>query len=171
MIDLDIVIRRARPSDLPALGRLGALLMRQHHAFDGDRFMPPGDDPEGGYSWFLGSQLREGDAAILVAERGSEIAGYVYAAIEPRSWKELRDQAGFIHDVVVDERFRRSGVATALVEAVAAWFGSRQVPRIVLWTAERNEPAHRLFARLGFRRTMVEMTRELEVVSEKGRAQ
>lgn len=163
MIRPDISIRRARESDLPALGRLGALLIRQHHEFDRDRFMAPGADPESGYAWFLGTQLREDDVAILVAERGTEIAGYVYAAIEPRSWKELRDEAGFIHDVVVDERFRRAGVATALVEAVAAWFGSRQVPRVVLWTAERNEMAQRLFARLGFRRTMIEMTRELHV--------
>lgn len=163
MVRPDIAIRRARESDLPALGRLGALVIRQHHAFDRDRFMPPGLDPEGGYSWFLGTQLREDDVAILVAEHASEIAGYVYAAIEPRSWKELRDEAGFIHDVVVDERFRRAGVATALVEAVAAWFGSRHVPRVVVWSADRNEAAQRLFARLGFRRTMIEMTRELHV--------
>jgi ribosomal protein S18 acetylase RimI-like enzyme len=31
----------------------------------------------------------------------------------------------------------------------------------VLWTAEKNDPAQRLFTRLGFRRTMIEMTREL----------
>jgi len=30
----------------------------------------------------------------------------------------------------------------------------------VLSTAEQNEPAQRLFARAGFRRTMIEMTRE-----------
>jgi ribosomal protein S18 acetylase RimI-like enzyme len=37
----------------------------------------------------------------------------------------------------------------------------RGAPRVVLGTAEQNEPAQRLFERLGFRRTMVEMTREL----------
>jgi hypothetical protein len=31
----------------------------------------------------------------------------------------------------------------------------------VLCTADRNEGAQRLFASLGFRRTMIEMTREL----------
>jgi ribosomal protein S18 acetylase RimI-like enzyme len=31
----------------------------------------------------------------------------------------------------------------------------------VLGTAQKNEAAQRLFERLGFRRTMVEMTREL----------
>jgi GNAT superfamily N-acetyltransferase len=161
MAVLDVLIRRAQESDLPSLGRLGAQLIRVHHSFDRERFMAPGSDPEGGYARFLGTQLADEDVAILVAERAGQVAGYVYAAIEPRSWKELREEAGFVHDVVVDERFRRAGIATALVEAVAAWFGSRGVPRIVLWTADRNEAAHRLFARLGFRRTMVEMTREL----------
>jgi ribosomal protein S18 acetylase RimI-like enzyme len=31
----------------------------------------------------------------------------------------------------------------------------------VLWTADRNDAAQRLFDRLGFRRTMIEVTREL----------
>jgi RimJ/RimL family protein N-acetyltransferase len=31
----------------------------------------------------------------------------------------------------------------------------------MLWTAEPNAGAQRLFERLGFRRTMVEMTKEL----------
>lgn len=158
----DGVVRPARESDLPAIGRLGALLIRTHHAFDPLRFMAPPGDPEGGYARFLGTQLARDDVVVLVAERGDEIAGYLYAAIEPRSWRELRDEAGFIHDVVVAPQFRREGIASRLVDAAAAWCAARGVPRIALWTAERNQGAQQLFARLGFRRTMIEMTRELE---------
>ena len=155
------VIRRAQAGDLPALGRLGALLLRTHHAFDRDRFMAPGDDPEGGYAWFLGTQLRNPDAVVLVAEGAGAVVGYVYSALEPQSWKELRDAAGFIHDVVVDQAERRRGVASALMEAAMAWLRERGAPRVVLGTAEQNVSAQRLFAKLGFRRTMIEMTREL----------
>lgn len=63
--DLGFTIRRATDADLPALGRLGALLMRTHYAFDRDRFMAPGDDPEDGYAWFLRTQLRESDVAMV----------------------------------------------------------------------------------------------------------
>ena len=155
-------VRSASEGDLDAIGRLGAFLLREHHAFDRQRFMAPGADPEAGYAWFLGTQLAEPDVLLLVAESdGGEVAGYLYAAVEPRSWKELRDEAGFVHDVVVDERFRGLGIATALVERAAAWFRGRGLPRVVLWTAEHNPAAQRLFARLGFRRTMIEMTREL----------
>jgi len=156
-----IAIRRATKSDLPALGKLGALLLRTHYQFDPQRFMAPGDHPEEGYAWFLGTQLREDDVVVFVAERESSIAGYVYAGLEPQSWKELREACGFIHDVVVDESGRRFGVATALMEAAINWLRERGAPRVVLGTAQKNEGAQRLFERLGFRRTMIEMTREL----------
>jgi GNAT superfamily N-acetyltransferase len=156
-----ITVRPARRDDLPALGRLGALLLRTHYGFDHDRFMAPGTDPEGGYAWFLGTQLREPDVVVLVAEREGKIVGYVYAGVEPQSWKELREACGFIHDVVVDDAGRRLGIASALVEAAADWLRDKGAPRVVLWTAEQNHGAQKLFAKLGFRRTMIEMTREL----------
>jgi ribosomal protein S18 acetylase RimI-like enzyme len=154
-------IRAAVPADLPALGRLGGHLMRMHYAFDPQRFMSPGEDPEKGYAWFLGTQLNEDNVVILVAEADGAILGYVYAGIEPQSWRELRERAGYIHDLVVEERWRRRGVATALMIQALAWLRTRDVPRVVLWTAQPNLAAQRLFDRLGFRRTMLEMTREL----------
>jgi ribosomal protein S18 acetylase RimI-like enzyme len=165
----NFTIRPATPSDLPALGRLGALLMRTHYNFDQKRFLEPGANADEGYAWFLGEQLKdEGNAVVLVAEpfdsaqgKPGEVVGYVYAALEPISWKELRDACGFIHDVAVDERARRHGIATALVEAAMKWLSDQGAPRVVLGTAEQNAAAQRLFSRLGFRRTMVEMTREL----------
>jgi ribosomal protein S18 acetylase RimI-like enzyme len=158
----ETTIRRATKADLPALGRLGALLVHTHYAFDPHRFMAPLANAEEGYAWFLGSQLQEDDTAIFVAERGGEVLGYVYAAIEPLSWKELRDEAGFIHDIVVAEEGRRGGLAAALIEHAVGWMRERGVPRAILWTADQNAGAQRLFTRVGFRRTMVEMTLELQ---------
>ena len=161
MTSSSITIRRATRDDLPVLGRLGALLLRTHYGFDERRFMAPGRDPESGYAAFLGSQLRDDEVVVFVAEREGEVVGYVYAGLEPRSWKELREASGFIHDVVVVEHGRRAGAARALVDAAAEWLRDRGAPRVMLWTAERNEAAQRLFAALGFRRTMIEMTKEL----------
>ena len=157
----DIVVRRATESDLPTLGRLGALLLRTHYDFDQQRFIAPGPNVEEGYAWFLGSQLTEQDVVVFVSERAGSVVGYVYAGLEPQSWKELREPAGFIHDVAVDESSRKAGIATALIEAATEWLRAHGAPRVLLWTAEKNEVASRLFSRLGFRRTMIEMTREL----------
>ena len=157
----DILIRRATESDLPVLGRLGAMLLQMHYDFDPQRFMAPAASSPEGYAWFLGSQLNQNDAAVFVAQDGGSVIGYVYAGLEPQSWKELREPAGFIHDVVVDESNRKSGVATRLMETALEWLHSRGAPRVILWTAEQNHSAARLFSHLGFRRTMIEMTREL----------
>jgi ribosomal protein S18 acetylase RimI-like enzyme len=156
-----ITIRPATRADLDALGRLGALLMRTHYAFDSDRFLPPGDHPESGYAWFLETQLGDADVVVFIAERNGDVAGYVYAGLEPLSWKELRPPAGFIHDIVVDERARRAGVARKLLAAAIGWLREQGAPRVMLWTATQNERAQRLFEAAGFRRTMVEMTLEL----------
>ena len=143
------------------LGRLGAQLMHVHHDFDAQRFLSPGTDPERGYASFLGRQIEDKDGLVLVAELDGDVIGYVYAGIEPLSWKELRDEAGFIHDLVVDSERRGSGAGSRLLDAAMEWLRDRGMPRVVLWTAEQNVGGQRLFARHGFRRTMVEMTREL----------
>jgi GNAT superfamily N-acetyltransferase len=154
-------IRPATEADAPALGRLGALLMRVHYAFDPQRFLTPGDRAEEGYATFLTSQFDDPDVLVLVAVDGDRVIGYVYAGVEPMSWRELRDRCGFVHDLVVDDRARRGGVATALLEAAVDWLRDRGMPRVMLWSADPNHAAQRLFERHGFRRTMVEMTREL----------
>lgn len=153
-------IRRAATTDLPTLGRLAAGLVDVHHRFDPQRFFAAGPDTASGYASFLGRQLTARDAVVLVAEAEGIVVGYVYAGVEGHDYMSLRGPAGVVHDLFVDERFRGRGIARALLEHVLAELHARGVPRVVLSTADRNLEAQRLFARLGFRRTMVEMTRE-----------
>ena len=155
-------VRKAERRDLEALGRLGAMLMRTHYALDRKRFLAPGEGAENGYATFLGRALDSPEDSVFVAERNGLIVGYVYAALEPLSWKELRGPAGFIHDVAVAEEARRSGVGTKLIEVAVEWLRARGAPRVILWSAASNEGARALFGRLGFRETMVEMTMELK---------
>jgi len=157
----DVIIRPSTPSDAAALGELGALLVRSHHEFDPQRFMRPSPNIEQGYGRFLTSQLGRDDAIVMVAEQEGEITGYVYATLEDRSWRELRDACGYIEDIVVRDSARRGGVATMLMNAAMEWLRSRGAPRVLLLSATPNAGAQELFSRLGFRRTMVEMTKEL----------
>jgi ribosomal protein S18 acetylase RimI-like enzyme len=155
----DVTIRPARPADRAALGRYGGALMRVHHEFDPQRFLMV-DDPEGGYGHFLVSQIGEPRAVVLVAERAGEVVGYAYAALEPRDWMDLLDACGFLHDVLVDPEARGTGIGERLVRGAVARLEALGAPRVVLKSAARNVPAQRLFEKLGFRHTMIEMTRE-----------
>ena len=155
-------VRPATSADLRALGRLGALLVRMHHGFDGRRFIAATPETVDGYAWFLGTQLDEPGAAVLVAEADGEVIGYAYATVEGHDYMALRGPAGVLHDVIVDPVHRGRGTGALLLEAALAFLRSNGAPRVVLSTAVANEPAQRLFARAGFRRTMIEMTRELD---------
>jgi ribosomal protein S18 acetylase RimI-like enzyme len=157
----DVMIRRATPSDVRDLGRLGALLVKTHHEFDRKRFIPATPQTPAGYAGFLETQLDERDVVVLVAESQGRVVGYAYAGVEGRDWMALRGPAGVLHDVVVDPAHRGRGIGRLLLDAALAFLTEHGSPRVVLWTAERNEPAQRLFARAGFRRTLVEMTVEL----------
>ena len=137
------------------------MLVREHYEFDPLRFMsaPPG--VERGYGGFLISRLKDPESFVLVAERDGRVAGYVYGALEPTNWMELRDAAGVVHDIVVDPEHRRAGVGRLLMNSAFDWLRDHGAPRVILSTAYRNESAQKLFAAVGFRPTMIEMTREL----------
>lgn len=153
-------IRPATAADFHAIGKLGALLVRTHHDFDAKRFIAATPRTEQGYASFLGTQLEEPNIIILVAERDGDVVGYTYSGVEGWDYMSLRGPAGVLYDIVVDPAQRRQGVGQMLLDGTLAALEARGVPRTVLSTAERNESAQRLFARAGFRRTMIEMTRE-----------
>ncbi len=154
-------LRDATAADVAALARLGARLAREHHALDPERFFVPEESLEEGYAWWLAKERRNPRAVVLAASRRGRIVGYAYGRLEPRDWNTLRDRCGVGVDLWVEPRARRGGVGSALVEALVARLAARGAPRVVLNVASKNPRAARLFGALGFRETMVELTREV----------
>lgn len=153
-------VRPARDTDAARLGELGAMLVELHHGFDADRFVAPTAETPQGYGRFLVSQIGREDVLVLVVEDAGGVWGYVYGAMEGPDWMALRGPAGVVYDLVVDPSRRREGLGRRLLSEALAFLEQRGAPRIVLSTAEQNGPAQSLFAAIGFRRTMIEMTRE-----------
>lgn len=155
-------VRPALLEDLPAVSVLAAELVRLHHRWDPQRFLSV-EPLEAGYQWFFARELkRKKGAVILVAESDDAIIGYAYGTIEPRDWNDLLDACGKLHDIYVNPRIRRQGAGRALLDAILAALKQRGAPRVVLHSAWQNSDAHAFFESAGFRRTMVEMTRESE---------
>jgi ribosomal protein S18 acetylase RimI-like enzyme len=160
-MDAAVTIRPAMQADTTAIGKLGALLVRTHHDFDPRRFIAATAGTEHGYGLFLGTQLDKPNVVVLVAEQNGQVIGYTYAGVEGNDYMSLRGPAGVLYDIVVDAAHRGRGVGGTLLDATLDALKARGAPRVVLSTAEQNAAAQRLFARAGFRRTMIEMTREL----------
>ena len=114
------------------------------------------------YASFLGAQLKDPDSVIFVADNRGAVIGYTFGAIQGPDYIALRGPAGVLHDLIVDPGHRGRGVGRLLLDTILAYLNSRGAPRVVLSTAEQNESAQRLFEHTGFRRTMVEMTREMD---------
>jgi GNAT superfamily N-acetyltransferase len=115
-----VIIRPGAPSDLPAVGRLGALLVRLHHELDPARFIPAGPETERAYASYLGTQLDKPRVVVLVAERGGEVIGYTYAGVESHDYMALRGPAGVLYDIVVDPAYRGNGIGRRLLDATLA---------------------------------------------------
>lgn len=161
MIVAEPVVRYANRDDLPFVAKLAANLVRLHHAFDPRRFFL--EEPiERGYEWWLGRELENDDALVLVATLNGAVTGYAYATIEKRDWNLLLDRYAGLHDIYVDESARGHGIGERLLRALIEEVRSRGAPRIVLMSAVQNQGAQRLFGKMGFRATMIEMTCEVD---------
>ena len=108
----------------------------------------------------LGKELSNADAILLVGVIDGAVAGYAYGRLEERDWNALLDAHGGFHDLWVEDRARRSGLGRGLATAMIEAMNARGVPRVVLKTSTKNAAAQALFTSLGWRPTMLEMTRE-----------
>ena len=156
----NVTIRAATTDDVPALGRLGAVLVRLHNQLDSKRFIPATPKTEENYGWFLGTQVNNPDVFVYVAESEGKVVGYIYAGMEGMDYMALRGPAGALYDIVVDPTSRGQGIGRQLLTKALAMLKDRGAPRVVLSTAQGNDAAQHLFETAGFRRTMIEMTRE-----------
>lgn len=155
-----IEIRKATRRDLPKIAQLAGELVRQHYAFDAQRFLLI-ENPESGYEWWFNKELENKKALVLCAKLDGKIVGYAYARLEPKDWNALLDAHGALHDILVAEDARGQGIGRKLLERVQSELRERGARRIVLHTAIKNRSAQKLFASVGFRQTMIEMTCEL----------
>ena len=131
------VVRRATPRDADDVLRLLAELGRPAVA----------DDPRGQREVFL-DHLTADDAAVFVAEDRGRVAGVASLWIRPRlNW--VTPEA-WVPDLYVEERFRRRGLARALLDACAREAKRRGCHRLVLDSGHEREAAHQLYEHYGF---------------------
>jgi ribosomal protein S18 acetylase RimI-like enzyme len=83
-------------------------------------------------------------AGMLVAVIGGQTVGYV------RTIDLIIPQTAWLMDLVIAPRFRRQGIASALVMAAQSWAAQREDCRVMLEMPSKNNPAIRLAQKLGF---------------------
>lgn len=89
--------------------------------------------------------------SVLVGERADEVVAYA-VVLETYSTFLARPLL-YLEDLYVTPSARRTGVATAMMRAVAQEAVRRGCPRLVWTVLDWNEPARRFYAALGARET------------------
>jgi ribosomal protein S18 acetylase RimI-like enzyme len=162
-----MVIRPARPEDVPGVLPMVARICAFHEALDPAKygFLP---HPERMYAGWLVSRAKDRRSVFLVAEReasGGEpavLVGFLVAEIEGEIGIYRLKEYGFVHDVWVEPAYRNEGLARQLVMLAVERFREIGVAQVRMDVASRNEPARRLFEACGCRASTVEMLIELD---------
>ena len=134
----DTVISRAGPADLDAL----ALLFDAYRQFYGQA-----PDVPRARDW-LRSRLRVGESVVLLARRGGAMLGFVQ--LYPMFSSVRTARTWILNDLFVDAGARRKGVASALLDAAAAFAREDGAMGISLETSQDNAAARALYRAAGW---------------------
>lgn len=138
---MTVKIRRARETDIEAMiPMLGELF-----SIETD-FVIDAEKQRAGLSLLLAGRSK---SVIFVAEDESgEIAGMVTAQLVVST--AAGGYGALLEDMIVREKYRRSGIGGALLNAVTGWALKKGAQRIQLLADRRNRPALVFYSDKGF---------------------
>lgn len=152
-------IRRAVEGDEQRIEEFATALVEQHVAYDGRRFTNM--LVAGRTAAFYRSRFGDPNSCVLVAEVDGEIAGFAYLEFEEYNFEEMLRKGAWLHDIYVSEAFRGLGIANELLNASAEEAKRLGAEKLLLTVAAANSEAQKVFAKAGFRQTMMEMTLDI----------
>lgn len=142
---MPVVVRPADRSELEAVGRLTLEAYVASGYLDADDFYA---------AHLLDAPARAAGAELLVAELAGEVVGTVTFCPEGSSFGEIAGPGeGEFRMLAVAPSARRQGAAEALVQACVDRCRELGYTAVVLSSLPVQVEAHRLYDRLGFRRT------------------
>ncbi len=145
------------------VGLRGCIVELQDDLRQIDPRMPTGEEIVDEYFEHIYQKCIECDGDILVADTGSEIAGYalVLAKVVSDEIDDGRLEYGLIADLVVIRRFRGHGIGGELLEAAESHAKSHAVKWLRIGVLADNDLAWELYQSRGFRNFYVELEKDL----------
>jgi ribosomal protein S18 acetylase RimI-like enzyme len=155
----EIAIRSAATADVPAI----VALWRESLALHGDRdpSFRPRADGHLVFERFVRERIGSPEAAILVAERGGELAAYGICVLRTRPDFFEPVLHGLVTDLDVSARHRRLGLGERLLEALSAWLRGRGIQRMEAEVVAANELAAAFWRKQGFATYYQAMSRDV----------
>ena len=158
-------VRLVHPPDYHAACRLYAEADALHARQRPDRFRPT-DRPTRSRQLF-DAHLADPEQALFVAETDGALAGLVRVQAFERS--DIPDvpaltprRYAVVQELVVAQAHQRRGIGTRLMAEAHRWARDRGLTQIQLTVYDFNQPALRLYERLGYLAVSRQLSRKLE---------
>ncbi|MDA8091462.1 MAG: GNAT family N-acetyltransferase [Nitrospiraceae bacterium] len=150
--DARVVIRRARPSDVPFMRGL----LEELFSIEAD-FEPAPEKQEKGLSALIKAR---NSALVLVAEKGGEVLGMCSVQVLISTAEGGR--VGLLEDLVIKKGARERGVGSSLLLAALKWCAFKGLLRVQLLRDSSNSTALDFYTKRGWSGThLVCMRRRL----------
>jgi len=149
----DFQLRRASSADLDAFYGLFAQVQSIHADARPEFFCPPEKD-EVFQQYFEGIVADPDQHLVFACLDGGEV-GFVqyFLGVRPRSVFQLERRVGYIHGLVVDKEYRRTGCAAMLIEHVKEMARQEDISLLGIDFWSFNDPARACFEKAGFKVT------------------
>lgn len=155
-------IRKAEERDLEAVNGLLRQVLAVHHRGRPDLFRESGKkytDEE------LLAIFENPQTPVFVYERGGEVLGYVFCAVQHQGSGSLQELTTlYVDDLCVHEKARGEHIGKALFEYVKNFARDRGCHQITLHVWECNPSARAFYESLGFKPQYTSMEMILESV-------
>jgi len=145
---MNIVIRKARPEDLPAIQDLNYKLF----LYDKDR------DPDLNFEWpyqnegkdYFLKRINENPGICFVAESSNKIVGYAAGRVNEAIDSTETVLRSELENIYVDEEARSRGAGKMLVQNLAEWAKSMNAHSMVVTAYAGNSGAIKFYEESGF---------------------
>jgi GNAT superfamily N-acetyltransferase len=97
--------------------------------------------------------LKSKNQVFFVAKIDEQIIGIIRCEIKPAPHYYHEKKTAFLDDLIVIEKYRKQGIATALIKEAIMWAQQKQTRLFCGKIWEFNKPSAKLFKKLGFTRT------------------
>ena len=99
---------------------------------------------------YLRDSMNSQDAIVLVALDNGHVVGYSISGISKRHPVFQQDTQGVIYDIAVISDYRRRGIGGEMLARIRQWFDSRNIDRIELGVAAKNQIGYSFWKKHGF---------------------
>jgi ribosomal protein S18 acetylase RimI-like enzyme len=141
-------IRKAVQADIPAIVELWKEFMDFHK--ERDSFFSRSAIGHEKFAEFCTGQITNESSYVLVAESDDQVIGYCLATISKYPPVYNLVEYGQIMDLAITNKYRRSGIGKALVNAAQCWFSAHNVNRLEARVAVSNEISTAFWRKMGF---------------------